>query len=129
MTYRDMDGMNYVFMSAYDGTMRVQPIEREMEMTRRLDLRDVHGVYIIRELIRAAKDRPQGSFVRYHYYIPSVHDVQEKLAYVVGLPEPVHVCCTADVIARQGVLEEGVSFIQKPFSMKELAKKIREALG
>jgi len=36
---------------------------------------------------------------------------------------------TADVIADQGVLEEGVQFIQKPFSMRELAQKAREALG
>jgi PAS domain S-box-containing protein len=36
---------------------------------------------------------------------------------------------TADVIAHHGVLEEGVHFIQKPFSRKELAARIREALG
>jgi len=35
---------------------------------------------------------------------------------------------TADVIARDGVLEEGVVFIQKPFSIKNLAAKVREAL-
>jgi two-component system, cell cycle sensor histidine kinase and response regulator CckA len=36
---------------------------------------------------------------------------------------------TADVIAHHGVLEEGVNFMQKPFSMQELAAKVREALG
>jgi len=36
---------------------------------------------------------------------------------------------TADVIAHRGVLDEGVNFIQKPFSMKELAVKVREALS
>ena len=35
---------------------------------------------------------------------------------------------TADVIARHGVLEEGVHFIQKPFSLGDLAAKVREAL-
>lgn len=35
---------------------------------------------------------------------------------------------TADVIAPHGVLEEGVHFIQKPFSMKELAVVVRAAL-
>jgi len=35
---------------------------------------------------------------------------------------------TADVIAHQGVLEEGVNFIQKPFSFKELSIKVRAAL-
>ncbi len=36
---------------------------------------------------------------------------------------------TADVIALQGVLEEGVCFLQKPFSMADLSVKIREVLG
>jgi CheY-like chemotaxis protein len=36
---------------------------------------------------------------------------------------------TADVIAHHGVLDEGVHFIQKPFSRKELAAKVDEALG
>ena len=35
---------------------------------------------------------------------------------------------TADVIARHGVLEKGVTFIQKPFSRKELAKTVKTAL-
>ena len=35
---------------------------------------------------------------------------------------------TANIIANQGVLKEGVSFIQKPFLLKELAAKVREAL-
>lgn len=35
---------------------------------------------------------------------------------------------TADVIAHQGVLNEGVNFIQKPFSLKTMALKIREVL-
>jgi len=35
---------------------------------------------------------------------------------------------TANVIAHHGVLDEGVHFIQKPFSMHDLAAKVREAL-
>ena len=35
---------------------------------------------------------------------------------------------TANVIAHQGVLDEGMHFIQKPFSRKDLAAKVREAL-
>ncbi|MCJ8501061.1 GAF domain-containing protein [Desulfatitalea alkaliphila] len=35
---------------------------------------------------------------------------------------------TADVIAHQGVLEAGVSFIQKPFSLQKLAHWVRRAL-
>jgi CheY-like chemotaxis protein len=35
---------------------------------------------------------------------------------------------TANVIAHQGVLDEGVYFIQKPFSIQDLAAQVREAL-
>ena len=43
-----------------------------------------------------------------------------KVLYMSGYP--------ADIIANRGVLEEGVFFIQKPFSKKDLAAKIQEAL-
>jgi len=36
---------------------------------------------------------------------------------------------TANVIAHHGVLDEGINFIQKPFSKRDLAVKIREVLG
>jgi PAS domain S-box-containing protein len=35
---------------------------------------------------------------------------------------------TADMIANRGVLDESVNFVQKPFSMKELAVKVNEVL-
>ena len=35
---------------------------------------------------------------------------------------------TADIIANQGMIEAGVNFLQKPFSMKVLADKVREVL-
>jgi len=35
---------------------------------------------------------------------------------------------TANVIAHQGVLDKGVHFVQKPFSIKNLASRVREAL-
>ncbi len=35
---------------------------------------------------------------------------------------------TADVIAHHGVLDDGVQFIQKPFSLKDLALKVRDVL-
>jgi len=36
---------------------------------------------------------------------------------------------TANVISTHGVLDNGVNFIQKPFAKRELATKIRQALG
>lgn len=35
---------------------------------------------------------------------------------------------TADVIATRGILDEGVCFIHKPFSIKDISLKVREAL-
>jgi DNA-binding NtrC family response regulator len=35
---------------------------------------------------------------------------------------------TADIISSHGILEEGYHFIQKPFSRKDLAIKVREIL-
>jgi two-component system, cell cycle sensor histidine kinase and response regulator CckA len=35
---------------------------------------------------------------------------------------------TANAIAHRGVLEEGVQFVQKPFSLKDLATKVRGAI-
>lgn len=48
------------------------------------------------------------------------HDGKLKLLYMSGY--------TADVIAERGVLEEGVEFIPKPFTMTELAVKVRSVL-
>jgi PAS domain S-box-containing protein len=35
---------------------------------------------------------------------------------------------TADVIAHQGILDDGVAFIQKPFSFADMTEKVREVL-
>lgn len=35
---------------------------------------------------------------------------------------------TSDIIAEQGILDAQMSFLQKPFSLKELAEKVRQAL-
>ena len=35
---------------------------------------------------------------------------------------------TENVIVRQGVLKEGIHFVQKPFSMNDFARKVREAM-
>jgi len=34
----------------------------------------------------------------------------------------------ADVIADHGVLQEGLHFIQKPFTLRDLSRKVRDVL-
>lgn len=56
-----------------------------------------------------------------------------ELAARIGVDHPSLKCLymsgyTANVIAHQGVLEEGVWFLQKPFSIDELAAKVRAVL-
>ena len=55
-------------------------------------------------------------FTRIHENHPDI-----KVLYMSGY--------TDDVIAHHGIIEAGVHFIQKPFSMGDLGVKLREALG
>lgn len=86
-TYEDEYGKNYIFMSAYDGTMLVQPFEPQKEGSNQWNLQDSNGRYIIRELVQAAKENPGGSFVAYDYYFPNEDRIENKLSYVIGIPE------------------------------------------
>lgn len=87
LTYSDSYGPNYVFMSAYDGTMLVQPFEPQKEMTSQWELRDDHGTPIIQQLIAVAKS-PEGR-VFFTYFYPALKSGQseEKQAFVIGIPE------------------------------------------
>ncbi|MBI5550823.1 MAG: response regulator [Desulfobacterales bacterium] len=57
-----------------------------------------------------------------------------ELAERIGHIHPGIICLymsgyTADIIAHHGKLEEGVHFVSKPFSIIDLAVKVRQALG
>ncbi len=87
MVYKNQYGDNYIFMSSFDGTMLVQPFEPIKELTNQLDLKDIHGKFIIKALIEMAKSAEGEGFVSYYYYPPGSKSPQEKLAYVKGIPE------------------------------------------
>ncbi len=87
MVYNDHTGRNYIFMSAYDGIMLVQPFEPEKEMTDSWGLKDAYGKYIIRDLVKAAKSPEGQGFVSYYYQRPGEASPQEKISYVIGIPE------------------------------------------
>ena len=54
--------------------------------------------------------------------------VEQLMSYKNGIKCLFMSCYTSDIIANQGVLVDGMHFIQKPFSQKELAAKIRKIL-
>jgi len=82
--YNDPSGENYIFVHSYDGTMLVQPFEPFKEGTNQWNLQDANGVYIIRELVAAA--RKGSGFVEYRYPPPGSTVPQRKISYVVGIP-------------------------------------------
>ncbi len=87
MTYRDHGVNNYIFMSTYNGIMLVQPFEPQKEMTDQWDLKDDLGIYIIRVLIETAKKNKDGGYLTYHYHTPESSFPEEKISYVIGIPE------------------------------------------
>ena len=111
MTYMDQDGKNYIFMSTQEGMTLVQPYALDQEMKNRLELQDVNGVFILKELIKASKAHPEGAFVRYHYPHFPDNEIQEKLSYVIGLPEIN--CYIASGMYIERMLEEQREIVMK----------------
>ncbi|MEZ0537676.1 HD domain-containing phosphohydrolase [Caldicellulosiruptoraceae bacterium PP1] len=87
MTFHDEFSENYIFISSYDGIYLVQPFEPEKVGTSQWNYKDIKGTYVIRELVKAAKKYPQGSYVSYYSYLPHSKEYQPKLSYVKGIPE------------------------------------------
>lgn len=87
MTYSDVMGTNYLFMSSYDGKMLVQPFEAQKEGSDQWNLVDVSGKYIIRELVATARGPGGAGYVEYSYPPPGSQQPQVKVSYVVGIPE------------------------------------------
>jgi len=87
MTYSDEAGDNYIFFGTYTGLLLVQPFQPELVNTGQWDLQDVNGKYIVREIVQAARNHPTGSYVTYVYPKPVSGLPEEKLSYIVGVPE------------------------------------------
>ncbi len=87
MLYVDRNGLNYVFMGTYDGYLWAQPYRPELEGTDQWGMVDTQGKYIIRELVAMAQRQPEGGFVTYLYPVPGSGEIQQKLTFVIGIPE------------------------------------------
>lgn len=87
MKYNDHIGENYIFMSSYKGIMLVQPYEPDKEMTSAWELQDYFGKYIIQELVKVATSEAKQGYVRYCYKRPEKSAAEEKISFVMGIPE------------------------------------------
>jgi len=81
MTFGD-DG--YFFVYADDGLNIVHPRQPELIGTNLWNMRDTDGTFVIRELIKRAKEG--GGYQRYLWPKPSTGKVERKLGYAVALP-------------------------------------------
>lgn len=87
MTYTDKYGDNYMFLITYDGNILVQPFQPELEGTDQWDMQDVNGKYLIREIIDVARSSEFGGFVSYFYKPPKLNEEEEKLSFVIDIPD------------------------------------------
>jgi diguanylate cyclase (GGDEF)-like protein/PAS domain S-box-containing protein len=85
MVYNDQSGPNYIFMSSYSGKLLVQPYNPAIEGTNQIDLTDSQGLKIVQAL--TARAREGSGFVTYYYHSPSNPLPQQKISYVMGIPE------------------------------------------
>ncbi len=119
----------------HETILLVEDEEMNLDVTR--SMLTLHGYHVLAalspgEAIRLAKQYGASiSLLMTDVIMPEMNgrDLAEKLLEIrPGLKRLFMSGYTADVIAQHGVLDDGVFFIQKPFSMKEVASKIREVL-
>lgn len=83
--YSDDSGPNFVFLASYEGYILVEPFKPDTVGTYQMQLRDINGTAITRELLQTAK--AGGGFVFYHESRIADTPSQKKLSYVIGIPE------------------------------------------
>lgn len=87
MTFQDSYGNNYIFMTNYEGTMLVIPYQLEKQGVNQWDMQDINGKYLIQDIIKLAKSKKGEGFINYHYLPPGRDVPQNKISYIVGIPE------------------------------------------
>jgi PAS domain S-box-containing protein len=85
------------------------------------------------EAVRLAKEQPDGIDLLITDVVMPEMNGRELADFVQSLHPRIKILFmsgyTANVIAHRGVLDEGVNFMQKPFSLHDLAGDVRKALG
>lgn len=75
----------YFFVYDRNGVNLVHPAQPELVGRDLIDLRDYKGEFIIRPLLRIAREG--GGYHRYLWQKPSRDEIEYKLGYVTGIPE------------------------------------------
>lgn len=83
MTFLDSYGNNYIFMTTYDGTMRVIPFEPQRLGCNQWDMQDSHGKYLIRELVKLTKSSAGEGFSDYFYLPPHSQRISLTAFFVI----------------------------------------------
>jgi len=130
-----MEGPQEPVMRGHETVLVVEDEEALLDLNKRILEKQGYRVLAAStpsEAIRLAEDYPgEIHLLMTDVVMPEMNgrDLSDKI-----LSRYPHMRClftsgyTADVIAHHGVLDEGVHFIQKPFSRKDLAAKVRKAL-
>jgi len=87
MIYKDKYGDNYIFMTTYEGYILVQPYQPWLENTYQWNMQDINGVYLAQGLYKTARENKDGGFFTYYYKPPNLQIPEEKLTYVIDVPE------------------------------------------
>lgn len=72
----------YVFVCDKDGTFLAHGVNRGLINKSLIDLKDVNGVFIIREMIAASKAKPEGAWVSYTWTNPTTKKLDPKKTWV-----------------------------------------------
>jgi len=71
----------YVLISDFDGIFRAHGTNKGLINKNLIDLKDVNGVLIIREMIRAGRDNPAGGWVGYTWTNPVTKKLEPKKTF------------------------------------------------
>ncbi len=87
LVYTDIYGQNYIFLVGDNGDMWVNPYSAEREGTNLWEAQDKTGQFYIQSIIQTALTNPKGGFVRYYYPHPITKIEEEKISFVIRIPE------------------------------------------
>ncbi|MEA3512816.1 MAG: cache domain-containing protein, partial [Campylobacterota bacterium] len=77
----------YLFIDDYDGTILMHPMKPNIVGKNLIDYKDVNGIYVIKNLIDAAKKK-DGGFVYYNWHRPnSVSKQINKVSFAMGIQD------------------------------------------